>query len=132
MLKAAGSPRVSYMDVTPSIGIHFRQNNSATPDKYLLETMTGGVAVFDYDNDGWEDIFLVNGARIRIGQRDGEPLDKSAPEFWNRLYRNNHNSTFTDVTGKAGGGGAATGWARRWEISTTMDSKISWSQITAA
>src|SRR5690242_2844967 len=108
-IAAVAIPGVSYVDVTPASGIHFRQNNSATPEKYLIETMTGGVAVFDYDNDGWEDIFLVNGARIRIGQRDGEALDKSAPEFWNRLYRNNHDGTFTDVTEKAGVRGSGYG-----------------------
>ncbi len=106
---AAATPGVSYVDITPSSGIHFRQSNSATPEKYLIETMTGGVAVFDYDNDGWADVFLVNGARIRIGQRDGEALDKSAPEFWNRLYRNNHDGTFTDVTEKAGVRGSGYG-----------------------
>jgi len=106
---------VTYVDVTESAGIHFRNNNSATLDKYLIETMTGGVAIFDYDNDGWPDIFLVNGARIHRGQLDQEQPDKSAPEFWNRLYRNNHDGTFTDVTEKAGvrgtgyGMGAAVG-----------------------
>jgi len=105
----AATPGVSYMDATSASGIHFRQNNSATPEKYLIETMTGGVAVFDYDNDGWEDIFLINGARIRAGQRDGEALDKSAPEFWNRLYRNNHDGTFADVTEKAGVRGSGYG-----------------------
>jgi hypothetical protein len=100
-LIAGESPRVSYVDVTSSSGIHFKHNNSATPEKYLIETMAGGVAIFDYDNDGWPDVFLVNGARIRIGQQDGELLDKSAPEFWNRLYRNNRDGTFTDVTEKA-------------------------------
>ncbi|HEY2385127.1 MAG TPA: CRTAC1 family protein [Terriglobia bacterium] len=106
---------MSYVDVSLSSGIHFQHNNSATPEKYLIETMAGGVAVFDYDDDGWPDVFLVNGARIRIGQQDGELLDKSAPEFWNRLYRNNHDGTFTDMTEKAGvrgtgyGMGAAVG-----------------------
>lgn len=64
--------------------------------------MTGGVAVFDYDNDGWLDIFFVNGAKLKNPQPDGEALDKSSPEFWNRLFRNNHDGTFTDVTDKAG------------------------------
>src|SRR5207248_9798288 len=69
---------VTYTDATQASGIHFRNNNSATPEKYLIETMTGGVAIFDYDNDGWPDLFLVNGARIHPGQRDDEIPDKSA------------------------------------------------------
>jgi len=114
-LKAAESQRVSYVDITGASGIHFQHKNSATPEKYLIETMAGGAAIFDYDNDGWPDVFLVNGARIRTGQQDSEALDKSAPEFWNRLYHNNRNGTFTDVTEKAGlrgsdyGMGAAVG-----------------------
>ena len=100
---------VTYVDVTAPSGIRFRNNNSATPDKYLIETMTGGVAILDYDNDGWPDIFLVNGARIHSGQRDDEQPDKSSPEYWNRLYRNNHDGTFTDVTEKAGVRGSGYG-----------------------
>lgn len=106
---AAGSPPVSYVDVSSSSGIHFNHNNSATPEKYLIETMAGGVTIFDYDNDGWPDVFLVNGARIRIGQQDSEAFDKSTPEFWNRLYHNNHDGTFTDVTEKAGVRGSGYG-----------------------
>jgi hypothetical protein len=71
--------------------------------------MTGGVAIFDYDQDGWPDIFFVNGAKINNPQHDGEPLDKSSPEFRNRLFRNNHDRTFTDVTAKAGLGGIGYG-----------------------
>ena len=71
--------------------------------------MTGGVAVIDYDRDGWPDIFLVNGAKLRAGQTDSDPLDKTAPEYWNRLYRNNHDGTFTDVTEKAGVRGSGYG-----------------------
>ena len=62
--------------------------------KYIIETTGNGVAIFDYDNDGWPDIFLVNGTRL-----EGFPAGK-APT--NRLYRNNHDGTFTDVTAKAG------------------------------
>ena len=114
-LKGTEAATVAYLDATARSGIRFRNNNSATPDKYLIETMTGGVAIFDYDNDGWPDVFLVNGASIHSGQRDDEPPQKSAPEFWNRLYHNNHDGTFTDVTEKAGvrgtgfGMGAAVG-----------------------
>lgn len=104
-----------FVDVTAPSGVHFQNHNSATPDKYLIETMTGGVAIFDYDNDGWPDIFLVNGARLHSGQKDDEPLDKSDPAYWNRLYHNNRDGTFSDVTEKAGvrgrgyGMGAAVG-----------------------
>jgi enediyne biosynthesis protein E4 len=93
---------VSYVDVTQAAGLQFQHHNSATPNKYLIETMTGGVAVFDFDNDGWMDVFFVNGAKLKDPQPDGEVLDKSSPEFWNRLYKNNQDGTFSDVTEKAG------------------------------
>jgi hypothetical protein len=69
--------------------------NGATGSKYLPETMTGGVAIFDYNNDGWPDIYVVNGAALPSGQKTG-------PSFWNRLFRNNGDGTFTDVTEAAG------------------------------
>src|SRR5712692_4262866 len=93
---------VKFVDSTEVSGLHFLHRNSATPTKYLIETMTGGVAIFDYDQDGWPDIFFVNGARINNPQHDGELLDKSSPEFRNRLYRNKRDGTFTDLTAKAG------------------------------
>jgi hypothetical protein len=70
--------------------------------KYIIETTGTGVAIFDYDNDGWPDIFLVNGTTL-----EGAPAG-SAPT--NHLYRNNHDGTFTDVTAKAGL--TATGWGQ--------------------
>ena len=72
--------------------------------KYIIETTGTGVAVFDYDNDGWPDIFLVNGTTL-----EGFPAGK-APT--NHLYRNNHDGTFTDVTVKAGLGGHGLGPGR--------------------
>ncbi len=107
--------RVTFVDATGASGLRFRHQNSSTPNKYLMETMSGGVAVFDFDSDGWLDVFFVNGARLKNPHPDGEPPDKSSPEFWNRLFRNNRDATFTDVTEKAGlqgtgyGMGAATG-----------------------
>lgn len=70
--------------------------------KYIIETTGTGIAVFDYDNDGWPDIFFVNGTTL-----EGFP-DGQAPT--NHLYRNNHDGTFTDVTVKAGL--AASGWGQ--------------------
>src|SRR5689334_22497226 len=70
--------------------------------KYIIETTGTGVAIFDYDNDGWPDIFVVNGTTL-----EGFPKGK-APT--NHLYRNNHDGTFTDVTIQAGL--AATGWGQ--------------------
>jgi enediyne biosynthesis protein E4 len=102
LLTADSRESVTFVDVTSISGVHFKNNNSPTPDKYLIETMTGGVALLDYDNDGWLDIFFVNGARVHSGQSDADALDKSDPKYWNRLYRNNHDGTFTDVTDKAG------------------------------
>jgi hypothetical protein len=75
--------------------IDFVLKNSVSPQRYSIETMTGGVAVFDYNNDGLLDIFFTNGAEI-------PSLKKSNPSFHNRLFRNNGDGTFTDVTEKAG------------------------------
>src|SRR4051812_39737931 len=90
-----------YLDDADRAGLRFQFRNSPTSTKYLIEAMGGGIAIFDYDHDGWQDIFLVNGARLKDGQSDGEVPDKSAPEFWNRLFHNNHNGTFSDVTERA-------------------------------
>jgi enediyne biosynthesis protein E4 len=75
--------------------IDFLLKNSVSPQRYSIETMTGGVAVFDYNNDGLLDIFFTNGAEI-------PSLKKSNSSFHNKLFRNNGDGTFTDVTEKAG------------------------------
>ncbi|MGH9632272.1 MAG: CRTAC1 family protein [Bryobacteraceae bacterium] len=93
---------VQFVDATARSGLSFHNRNSATPSKYLIETMTGGVALLDYDGDGWLDVFFTNGAKLNNPQKDGEALDKTAPEFWNRLYRNKRDGTFEDGTEKAG------------------------------
>ena len=104
-----------YVDVTAVSGLHFLHRNSATPSKFLIKTMTSGVALFDYDKNGWLDVFFVNGAKLKENQTDTEPSEKTGPEFWNRLFRNNHDGTYADVTAKAGlqgkgyGMGTATG-----------------------
>jgi len=75
--------------------IPFSVDSNETPQKHAPETMAGGVAIFDYDNDGNPDIFFTNGADITT-------LKKSSPKYWNRLFHNNGDGTFTDVTEKAG------------------------------
>ena len=99
---AAPPPDVRFTDVTQAVGIDFKHENSATSNKYLLETMGGGVALFDYDNDGRLDVFFTNGARLEDPMPAGKRPDKSDPRFWNRLFRQNPDGTFTDVTEKAG------------------------------
>ena len=98
----AQSAAVRFVDVTAEAGIDFRHVNSATSLKYLIETVTGGVGFLDYDNDGWLDIYCVNAAKLADPQPDGRPLEKSDPKYWNRLYRNNRDGTFSDVTEKSG------------------------------
>jgi hypothetical protein len=84
---------ITFRDVTQKAGIRFVHNNAAFGKKYLPETMGPGVAFIDYDNDGWPDIFLVNGM-----DWPGHGGKHSTP----KLYHNNHDGTFTDVTHKAG------------------------------
>src|SRR5260370_1367690 len=75
--------------------VDFILNNSTTDDKPVIDAVLGGVALLDYDNDGYLDIFFTNGARI-------PGLAKDSPDYSNRLYHNNHDGTFTDVTDRAG------------------------------
>ena len=92
------APSQIFEDVTTKSGIRFKQESSPTSQKYLPESMVGGVAMFDYDNDGWLDLFFVNGAKLLDPMPHGAAPDKSDPRFWNRLYKNNRDRTFTDVT----------------------------------
>ena len=92
----AGGPDasgVTFRDVTQQSGIRFTHNNGAFGKKFLPETLGPGVAFIDYDNDGWPDIFLVNGTNW-----PGHVQKHTTP----KLYHNNHDGTFTDVTHKAG------------------------------
>src|SRR6266478_1425046 len=84
------------------LGLEFTLQNSPTPQKYLIETMPGGVALFDYNNDGLLDIFLVNGGHISSPMKSPENFDRHHPRYWNRLYRQNKDGSFTDVTTTAG------------------------------
>lgn len=99
---ARAAPLPWFADVTAKSGIRFKQEASRTSQKYLPESMGGGVAMFDYNNDGHLDLFFVNGAQIQDPMPPGAAPDKSNPRFWNRLYRNDGDGTFTDVTESAG------------------------------
>ena len=87
---------IKFTRVTEEAGIHFQHFNGATGEKYLVETMGGGAAFFDYNNDNYLDIYLVNGV----------PLIKNNPEVLptNHLYYNNGDGTFTDATRQTGTG----------------------------
>ncbi|MEP6539218.1 MAG: CRTAC1 family protein [Bryobacteraceae bacterium] len=90
---------IAFEDTASRAGVDFVLRNSANGERRQIETMVSGVAVFDYNNDGWPDIYFVNGAQ--------QPkLEKSDPSFYNRLYKNNGDGTFTDVTAAAGVRGA--------------------------
>ena len=93
---------IRFEDIAAKSGLHFITQNSATPNKNQIETMVAGVALLDYDGDGYLDIYLVNGAAI-------PSLQKESSAYWNRLFHNNHDGTFTDVTERAGLAGAGYG-----------------------
>jgi hypothetical protein len=92
----------SFVDVTSSSRVKFEYLASHTSRKYLLETMGAGVALFDYDNDGRLDLFLVNGAPIHDPTQKGTIPQKTGPKYWNRLYHQKVDGTFEDVTERAG------------------------------
>lgn len=99
---AAQASTIRFEDIAEKAGVHFVTRNSATPNKNQVETMVAGVGLLDYDGDGYLDIYLVNGAAI-------PSLQKESPAYWNRLFHNNHDGTFTDVTEQAGVAGAGYG-----------------------
>jgi hypothetical protein len=90
---------IRFREIAHSAGLDFVLQNNPTPRKHMIETMPGGVAAFDYNNDGLTDIFFTNGASI-------PSLEKDSPRFFNRLYRNDGGMRFTDVTSEAGVAGA--------------------------
>jgi len=102
---ATSTPIANFIDVAEKAGLTMPNVfGGKDTKKYIIETTGTGVAIFDYDNDGWPDIFLVNGTTL-----EGFPAGAgTAPS--NHLYRNNHDGTFIDVTTKAGL--TATGWGQ--------------------
>jgi len=96
------APGIRFEEIAARSGLKFTTESSPTPNKNQVETMVAGVALLDYDGDGYLDIYLVNGAAI-------PSLKKESPAYWNRLFHNNRDGTFTDVTEKAGLAGAGYG-----------------------
>jgi enediyne biosynthesis protein E4 len=103
------APSGGFTDITKQSGIQFLHRASPTPEKYLLSTMGSGVALFDYDNDGRLDIYLVNGARIDSPTQPGTIPRKDGPQYSNRLYHQKKDGTFEDVTARAGVAGVGYG-----------------------
>ncbi|MGC8760366.1 MAG: CRTAC1 family protein [Bryobacteraceae bacterium] len=102
VLAETASGPIVFEDIAAKTGLNFRADSCPTPNKNQPETMLAGVALLDYDGDGWLDIYLVNGAAI-------PSLEKESPKYFNRLFRNNGDLTFADVTEKAGVAGSGYG-----------------------
>jgi len=110
--KAGGAPATTtaqaaqvpgrFVDITEKAGVHFLHQAPHTSRKYLIETMGSGVALFDCDNDGRLDLYLVNGAPYSDPEPKGSIPQKTGPEYWNRLYRQKLDGTFEDITEKSG------------------------------
>ncbi len=94
-VSASSTNTIRFEEITSRSGAQFLEDSSPTPNKNQPETMVSGVGLIDYDNDGYLDIFFVNGAAL-------PSLKKEGPKYYNRLFHNNHDGTFTDVTEKAG------------------------------
>ena len=93
-----------FVDITASTGIKF-EHLSSPEQKYIVESMSGGVALIDYDRDGWPDIYFTNARTVEMAV--------AGKKSSGALYHNNHDGTFTDVTAKAGVGTALLGHGRR-------------------
>jgi hypothetical protein len=102
LMLGAATPAVPVFEVILPRGLDFTLQNSPTDQKYLIETMPGGVALLDYNNDGLLDIFFVNGGRVTSPMQTPENFDRHDPKYWSRLYRQNKDGSFTDVTQQAG------------------------------
>ncbi len=94
----ADSDEVVFTDRLAESGIQFRHHADPTAAKYILEAMSGGVGMIDFNSDGYLDLYFVNGGRIDEGGPQGIGIDRSEPELQNRLYQNEGDGTFVDVT----------------------------------
>ncbi len=91
--KCAGRPIPQFEDVTAKAGITFRHTSDPSK-RYIVESMSGGVILLDYDRDGWPDIYFTNAPTVEMANKGEKSLGV--------LYHNNHDGTFTDVTAKSG------------------------------
>src|SRR5262245_43723161 len=89
------TPRVRFREVAEASGVRFRHAGASAPSTYYVDSVPGGLAVFDYNGDGRPDIFFTNSAAL-------PSLEKTGPSFANRLYRNDGGMHFTDVTDASG------------------------------
>src|SRR5207302_8015339 len=121
-----------FVDVTAALGVHFNYSSSHTPKHYLPETMGAGVALFDYDNDGRLDIFLVNGAPLKDPTPKGSIPQKTGPNYWNRLITKRLMAPSKTSLTKRASRALAMGWVLPSAIMTTTVSRISTSRLTAA
>src|ERR1700721_3009435 len=98
-------PPAWFVDVAAQAGVQMNNvNGESNTKKYIIETTGSGVAILDYDRDGWPDIYLVNGQLL------GSDSPQKTPDATGHLYHNNHDGTFTDVTQSAGL--TANGWGQ--------------------
>src|SRR5471030_1945848 len=95
LLAGPAASIIAFEEIAERSGLIFTTDSCPTPNKNQPETMVAGVALLDYDNDGYLDVYLVNGAAI-------PSLKKESHKYWNRLFHNNRDGTFTDVTERAG------------------------------
>ena len=96
LLAAEPDPHgICFQDVASGAGLNFVLDNNPTPEKHMIETMAGGLAIFDYDGDGRPDIYFTNGSAIPSMKKDN-------PKYFNRLYHNEGGMKFRDVTKAAG------------------------------
>src|SRR5665213_3729796 len=120
--KPIGFSTPKLKDITASTGIHF-EHLSSPEQRYIVESMSGGVALFDYDGDGWLDIYFTNAPSVA--------MTLAGKKAKGALYHNNHDGTFTDVTDKAGVGFRVGRWAPRLRMSITTAVPICWSVASA-
>ena len=141
----ARAQTITFRDITVEAGIRFTHNNGAFGKKWLPETMGPGCAFIDYDNDGWPDILLVNGQdwpghppHLAKTGRDGDPGHAKSGATTLKLYHNNHDGTFTDVTKSAGlwgpnefsTGAAWVDYDRDGKLDLVVANYVQWSEQT--